>query len=354
MTRPTRRRFLAGVGAAGLAGLAGCAGFSTTTYSAEPPLVEDRPNAVYIPSHVEGMEMVGMGMAGDARVAVTYSYPHRFWTVEQDGTEFVTQQVDVRDDDAAHLMATVWDPETGVVLPNTGLSMEIRNDDGLVSQEVVYPMLSQQMGFHYGANFPLDGNDVYDVTVSVGAPNVKRFGSLGNRFTEAATATVSFDYREGARNEIDYTVFEAGRRGQRDAVAPMSMDMMPVGQVPDSVSGTALGEATVGDLVLRGYVVTNERFADDSYLVVTAATPYNDLVVPGMALSARVPGDGRAAFAGRLDPALDPDLGFHYGAPVSGGAVQDTELTVEIPPQVARHEGYETAFLETGTVTFSA
>jgi uncharacterized protein involved in high-affinity Fe2+ transport len=350
-----RRRFLAAVGATGLAGLAGCAGFSTTAYSAEPSLVENRPDAVYIPSHVEGMEMVGMGMAGDARVAVSYSYPHRFWTVEQEGTEFVTQQVDVANDDTVHLMATVWDPETGVVLPNTGLSMEIRNDDGLVSQEVVYPMLSQQMGFHYGANFPLDGNDVYDVTVSVGAPNVQRFGSLAGRFTDAATATVSFDYREAARNDIDYTVFEESRRGQRDAIPPMSMEMMPVGRVPDSVDGTALGEASLGDLVLRGSVVEADRFGDDPYLVVTAATPYNDLVVPGAALSARVPGEnGRAAFAGGLSPALDPTLGFHYGAPLADGALDEAELTVDTPPQVARHEGYETAFLETGTVTLSS
>jgi uncharacterized protein involved in high-affinity Fe2+ transport len=355
MTGLNRRRFLGAIGAGGLAGVAGCAGFSTTTYSAEPPLVENPPNAVYVPSHVEGMEMVGMGMAGDARVAVTYSYPHRFWTVEQEGDAFVSQRVDVADDDAVHLMASVWDPDTGVVLPNTGLSMEIRSDDALVSQEVVYPMLSQQMGFHYGANFPLDGNDVYDVSVSVGAPNVKRFGSFSGRFAEPGTATVSFDYREGARNEIDYTVFEESRRGQRDAVPPMSMEMMPVGRVPDSdsVSGQALGEASVGDLVLRGYIVSADRFGGDPYLVVTAATPYNDLVVPGMALSARVPGDGRASFAGQLDPALDADLGFHYGAPVSGGPVEEVELTIEVPPQVARHEGYETAFLETGTVTLS-
>jgi len=351
-----RRRFLAGVGAAGMAGLAGCAGFSTTAYSAEPPLVEDPPTAVYVPSHIEGMEMVGMADAGDTKVAVSYSYPHRFWTVEQDGTTFETQRVDVGSDDAVHLMATVWEPETGVVVPNTGLSIEISTDEGLVSQEVVYPMLSQQMGFHYGANFPLDGNDVYDVRVSVGATSVERLGSLSDRLDEPATATVSFDYREAARNEIDYTVFEESRQGQRDAVPPMSMEMTPVGRVPDpdSVAGDPLGQATIGDLVLRGYAVEADRFGDDPYLVVTAGTPYNDLVVPGMSLSARVPGDGRAAFAGRLDPALDPELGFHYGATAPGLAGDDeVELDVEIPPQVARHEGYETAFLETGTVVLT-
>jgi hypothetical protein len=351
-----RRAFLAAAGVGVTGALAGCAGFSTTAYSAEPPLVENPPAAVYVPSHVEGMEMVGMADAGDAKVAVSYSYPHRFWTVEQDGTEFETQRVDVGSDDTVHLMATVWEPETGVVVPNTGLSIEISTDEGLVSEEVVYPMLSQQMGFHYGANFPLDGNDVYDVRVSVGATSVDRLGSLSDRLGEPATATVSFDYREAARNEIDYTVFEESRRGQRDAVPPMSMEMMPVGRVPnpDSVAGEPLGRATIGDLVLRGYAVEADRFGDDPYLVVTAGTPYNDLVVPGMALSARVPGDGRAAFAGRLDPALDPELGFHYGAtaPLLAGD-DEVELTVEIPPQVARHEGYETAFLETGTVVLT-
>jgi hypothetical protein len=348
-----RRQFLAAAGTSTAALLAGCAGFSTTTYSARSPLVENRPDAVYVPSHVEGMEMVGMAEAGDAMVAVSYSYPHRFWTVEQDGTDFTTQQVEIGSDDAVHLMATVWEPETGVVVPNTGLSIEISADDELVSEEVVYPMLSQQMGFHYGANFPLDGNDVYDVTVSVGATSVKRFGSLAGRLTDPATATVSFDYREGARNEIDYTEFGEERRGQRDAIPPMSMEMMPVGRVPESISGESLGTATIGDLVLRGYAVEADRFGDDPYLVVTAATPYNDLVVPGMALAARVPGDGTPAFAGRLDPGLDPELGFHYGAPVSGRPSGAVELTVEVPPQVARHEGYETAFLETGTVRLS-
>jgi hypothetical protein len=350
---PNRRRFLAAAGATGLAGLAGCAGFSTTTYDAAPPLVANRPDAVYVPSHVEGMNMVDTAEAGDARVAVTYSYPHRFWTVEQDGTEFTTRQVEIGRDDTVHLMATVWEPETGVVVPNTGLSVEISREGELVSEEVVYPMLSQQMGFHYGANFPLDGNDVYDVRVGVGATSVNRFGSLAGRLDDPATATVSFDYREGERNEISYTEFGEGRRGQRDAVAPMSMEMVPVGRVVDgdAVPGDPLGRATVGDLVLRGYAVEADRLGDDPFLVVTAATPYNELVVPGMALSADVPREDVPDFSGRLEPGLDPELGFHYGAPVPGLSSQAVELTVEIPPQVARHEGYETAFLETGTVT---
>lgn len=45
-----------------------------------------------------------------------------------------------------------------------------------------------------------------------------------------------------------------------------------------------------------------------------------------------------------LTPATDPGLGYHYGAvvPDVGSALT---LTVTAPPQVTRHEGYETAFL---------
>jgi hypothetical protein len=45
-------------------------------------------------------------------------------------------------------MATIWDKQSGVVVPiDAGLSAEITQNGELVSQEVIYPMLSQQMGF---------------------------------------------------------------------------------------------------------------------------------------------------------------------------------------------------------------
>jgi hypothetical protein len=62
-----------------------------------------------------------------------------------------------------------------------------------------------------------------------------------------------------------------------------------------------------------------------------------------MALSASVDGSDPVG----LSPALDPELDFHYGAIVEGlSADSSVEVTVDVPPQVARHEGYETAFLE--------
>lgn len=73
-------------------------------------------------------------------------------------------------------------------------------------------------------------------------------------------------------------------------------------------------------------VVDAERFGGDPYLAGSARTPYNRLVIPGMALGASA--DGGASFSGSLAAGLDPELGFHYGAPVPGLTGEETvEMT---------------------------
>jgi len=49
-----------------------------------------------------------------------------------------------------------------------------------------------------------------------------------------------------------------------------------------------------------------------------------------------------------LTRTLDPELGYHYGAalPESLASGDELTLTVDTPPQLARHEGYERAFLQ--------
>jgi hypothetical protein len=338
-----RRDLLAGTGTAAIAALAGCGGASGL-------FARPTPDGVYIPDHVEGMEMVGTAELGDLRVGVTYSYPHRFWTVERDGDAYVTNRTDIQDDDAVHLMAIPWDAETGLVLPNTGLSIAISRGGDLVTQEVIYPMLSQRMGFHYGANFPLDGDGSYDVTVSVGGLSIPRYGTLDGRLGEAAEATVPLEFSSDALSEIPYRQID-DRRFQPGAVEPMSMDALPTGFAPDSLPGSALGQGTSGDAVFVGSVVTDDRFGSDPYLAVSARTPYNGLVIPGMGLSASADGGDPV----RLDAAIDPDLGFHYGRTIAGLTPSSTvEVTVDVPPQVARHVGYETAFLEMPSFEFDS
>ena len=348
----TRRRAFLGAAATGALGsLAGCTTVNRllrTTNSRAPPLVENRPNAVYFPTHVEGMRLVGTARAGDLKVGLIYTYPHRFWTVEKEDGSYVAKKTAIERDDAVHLMAMAWDPETGAVIPDTGLSLEITKGGELVSQEVIYPMLAQKMGFHYGANFPLDGEGTYTVTVSVGGVSLARFGAFEGKFGDAATAEVSMAYSEKKLREISYQRFEE-RQGSRGAVEPMQMKALPVGRAPETLPGTSLGSGKVSDVVMRASAVSADRFGDAPYLAVSPRTPYNRLVVPEMALSASAGGEKRS-----LKPGLDPEIGFHYGASVPDLPENpDVSVAVEVPPQVARHEGYEMAFLDTGRVTLS-
>ncbi|WP_396612932.1 iron transporter [Haloferax sp. S1W] len=349
-----RRQFLAATGTAATFGCSGCLAELGRIYTSdEPPVLSNRPAEPYIPTHVEGMNPVGTADVGDFRVGVFYSYPHRFWVMDEEEGDFGTSLTRPARSADIHLMASVWDPDTGVVVPDTGLSVELTRDGSLVSEEVIYPMLSQRMGFHYGGNFGLDGDDTYEVRVNVGAASLNCFGALEGKFQSAAAGRLDFEFESTDRNDIPYERLDE-KKGDRGAAKPMQMESVPLGHAPERLPGEPLGSGTASNLRLVGTAISDPRFGDDTYLAVSAQTPYNRLVVPRTGLSATVSGGGHVRFDGRLEPGLDPELGFHYGAPVpelSSG--DDIELVVEVPPQVVRHEGYETAFLEFGTTTLS-
>jgi hypothetical protein len=351
-----RRRDLLRAGAAGLTAAAGClGGFETESAWRDPPLAENRPDAVYVPAVSEGMKMYGTASAGPYGVALSYSYPHRFWTMT--GTER-TKTV-VESDDSLHLMASLWDRETGRVLPvDAGVAIEITRDGSLVSQEVAYPMLSQRMGFHYGSNYVLDGEGDYEATVQVGGVSLRRTGSFAGRFEAVETVTVPFTFDTDDLYDVPFSRL-GDRTGTRGALEPMDMGF-PLGRAPSTADlpGTVLGVLESGDARLRvGVVRDADRFGADggAYLYVSARTPYNGFVVPMMGLSARVGRDGREAFAGELVRTLDPSLGYHYGAACDGVEPGDeVSVAVDVPPQVARHDGYETAFVSMPTARLTA
>jgi len=341
-----RRRFLQAGVAAGVAATAGCLGVFETRAAGIPPVPENRPDAVYIPSHEEGMAMTGMGMAGDYKFGLMYSFAHRFWnvngnSVEKTGTESAGQ-------DAVHLMATVWDPESGLALPDTGMSLDISRDGETVSQEVIYPMLSQVMGFHYGANFELDGDGTYDVTVSVGGMSgTRRTGAFAERFADPADTTIEFDYSRQRKDGLAFQVREDA--GEPGALEPSRMmDAESMAPAPADLPGRVVGQGTSNDAVLVATVLDSPPEGvdgDGQYLAVSARTPYNRLVIPAMGLTGTVTRDGESTFEGDLARTLDPDLGYHYGAAVDGVESGDeVTLSVTTQPQTARHEGYETAF----------
>lgn len=349
-----RRRYIAAcLGTTAAAGLAGCAalGIETREIRSTPPVLEQRPDAVYFPTHVDGMKMVGKGEAetGSYAVALTYTHPHRFWRVDATTASVADATVEEAAGHDVHLMALVWDPETKRTLPNAGVTVDIERDGEPLDEQVIYPMLSARMGFHYGANFSLDGDGTYDVTVSVGGTSIRQTGAYRGRFGDPASVTLPFEYSAAARDEI--SVEETpDRAGDRDAPSVMGMDMpLGVARTVESLPGEHRGTAESGDAQLEVLTLESPPAGIDgegAYLAISARTPYNRLVLPAMALEARLERDGEVVYEGPLRRTFDDGLGYHYGAVVESVAEGDS-LAVEVRthPQVARHEGFETAFL---------
>jgi hypothetical protein len=332
-------------------GLAGCTGLIDSTDAGDSPdratVAEERSRAVYVPTHRDEMAMRGMSAAGDYHVGLMFTYPHRFWIVT--GTD--TERVDVREEDEVHLMATVFDEETGTVLPiGAGVSIEITQDGELVAEKAPWPMISQAMGFHYGDNFALDGDGTYDVTVSLSDAGLERFGDFAGQFESGASTTMELSYTTAERNELGIRQFE-DRGGEPGAVSLMDMGMMPLSRTPapEDLPGRVVAEATAGDAEFVVSAVGEAPFAadDGSYLLVSPRTPYNDVPLPMMSVSGRLQRGGEAVLDGQLSAGIEPSAGFHYGAAVDAiEAGDELTLTVDSPPQMSRHEGYETAFLD--------
>ncbi|MFC7140102.1 iron transporter [Halosimplex aquaticum] len=328
----------------------------TTSPTASPTATPDGPSGVYVQSFRETMVMPGTKTAGDYRFALLIAVPHRFWTV----TLAERSVTPIRDGDDVHLMATVWDPATGTVLPDSNLSVEIARDGELVSQEVIYPMLSQRMGFHYGANFGLEGDGTYTARLSVGGVSARTTGAFADRFGDGETAEIKFEWSKQVREQLKTEQLDAA--GKRGALAPMEMGELPqpLAAEPADLPGTVHGTGRSDDAKLVATHLSADaasRFTDgDPYLAISARTPFNRLVLPAMGLSATVARGGETVFEGQLRRTLDPDLGYHYGAAVPEAPQSDDEITVSVdtPPQLARHEGYERAFLQMEPATITA
>ncbi|NIB99067.1 hypothetical protein [Halobacterium sp. R2-5] len=354
MRESSRRAFLAATGAAGLGATAGCLSFlETERASREPPLPDDRPNAAYVPSHVEGMEMAGMETRGRYACALTYTFPHRFWLVRDADTD----RVNVRGEDDVHLMASVWDAETGTALPTASPEVEYTDPDGERSTVTPWQMLSQRMGVHHGDNVSLGPEGNYDVTVRV-VPSSTRRSSGESVATDPVEFGFSFTFDRSALDELSFEDIPADREGSEGAVEPMEMESVGLSQAPpeDSFPISVLGRGETGGAEL--VVGTTSEFGDlaagdgETYVAASLRTPHNDFVLPDASLSATVDAGGERVFDNDLEPTLDADIGYHYGAVVSTGeGVENATVSVDTPPQVSRHEGYETAFFEFSDVS---
>jgi len=345
-----RRDLLRGVGSTSVLGLAGCSGLlETKTKSARaPPLVENRPNAVYYPTHYEGMKMPGMKERGGYKCALTYSYAHRFWLMKPNGIT----KVGIQSEDSIHLMPVVWDTQTGIIPPDVNPQLSITQNGESVDQFAPWPMLSQPMGFHFGDNAQLQGDGTYTVEVSIGGPSTRRTGSLAQNQGNASF-TFEFQFSESTLNEISFTDIPDDKQGTKGAVGLMDMEKLPSSQVPkpNALPGEVRGSGTTGDAKFVVTVLDDaSQFGggtDQKYLAVSPRTPHNRTMLPMMSLSGTLRRNGTSVFDGILQATIDPELRYHYGTAVADVQSGDElTITVDSPPQTARHEGYETAFVD--------
>lgn len=385
MTRRHTRRELLGAGALTTVGaLAGCTGngddggdgaesTATPAPGEEPtapdiPMVENPPDAVYIPTHRESMRHLPTVEAGEYALSPMVTYPHRFWLVT--GTE--REEVVPADGRGVHLMITLWDSETGQVLPvDAGAGMRVLKDGDVIDQRAPWPMISQTMGFHFGDNVALPEDGTYTVEVELTPINTRKTGDFEGRFEESVTASFEFEYDEAFRQEtiggIEYLDEEFW--GQRGALEPPNHahddghgesdhddadhddghnddhdHRMPFSSLSpaEEYPGRDLGEHESGDARFVVRHLEETRFTDDDsgYLLVSPRTPYNRVPLADMALSV----DG--AVSGDLEQILDSEVGLHYGIATDLSAGDTFDLVVDSPPQVSRHAGYETAFLD--------
>lgn len=359
-THVNRRRYLTALGAAGSLGLAGCAGLTggggngksdgtttKTSYGNVPPVIKDRPTEPYVPTHVEGMEMAGRQTSGDYACALTYSYPHRFWLVT--GTR--TRKVVITREDTVHLMPVIWDTSAKLVPPDVSPQMTVEKDGEVVADFAPWPMLSQPMGFHFGDNVSLDGDGTYTVTIEVGSPSGRRIGGL--QPNDPLSFEFEWDFRQVSVDAISYRDIPSQREGMPGAIPPMDMPFVAMTQAPEpgAIPGTTatLGVTNGGEF--QATIIDDASdyggSSDETYLAVSPRTKYNRFILPMMSLSATLTHQGESVHDGPLSNALHPELGYHYGATITT-AEPGTELdvTVDAPPQIGRHEGYETAFVE--------
>jgi len=378
-----RRGFLYGTAVVGSIGVAGCLdrlGFDEQSAWSNPPLVENRPDAVYLPAGSEEMNTYGQATDGEYAVELSYTFPHRFWLVAGD-----TEQVDVDVDDSMHLMITAWDVETDTVLPvNVGLEL-LHDGDSVDGRLSPWPMLSQRMGFHYGDNIRLPEEGKYTARIRVGPLETERSGTFENRFESATTFEIDFEFERSDIHDLEYEEVDDDRRGSRDALSlmdhsehgahgtghgeehdhgginspdsfngpgyPPTSSGLPVEELP----GELLGTERSADAEISAPVSEKDRVTDDgSYLVVCKRTPYNDVILPLARLSVTVERAGSVVLEPEsLTETLDHEFGHHYGLEVDNLESGD-EITVSVdaPPQVSRHDGYETAFFEFEDVTY--
>ncbi|MXR52175.1 hypothetical protein GRX03_11255 [Halovenus sp. WSH3] len=328
-------------------------------------VIADPPDRVYLPSHRDGTLTLSPQRAGDYGVMPHWTYPHTFWLTR--GEQAVREDPDAL---SLHFMFSVWDRQTRRSLPvNVAGPMRVFKDGETVGRPgAPRPMISQSMGFHLGDNreFATPGYEgalpeegVYEVELQLRPIGARKTGEFAGRFEEPRTVRFEFEFSEELFSELDRRsiTFDEQRWGEPDAAELMTRQtgietpaQPPATTLPpaDEYPGELLGRSGEGGLpsshdaqFVLSYLDQSRLSADDGgYLLVSPRTPYNRIPLPEMSLSVE------GAIEGELIETVDDTVGHHYGLSAALEPGESFDLVIDSPPQVARHRGYQTAFLD--------
>jgi len=372
----------------------------------DPPVVDDPPAAVYKPTHRESMGLLDTVQVGDYLLLPHFTFPHRFWLMRGDDDE---PTVADPEDPGLHFMFAFWDAETGNMLPvDITESMTVRQDGNIVDRRDMWPMIAQSMGFHFGDNISLPEEGTYEIEVQLNPIRARKTGAFEGRFEEPVSTEFTFEFdREAQQLATEGVEFlpeeEWGERGALELMDHSGHDHgdhdnghndhgddshdhgehddehghddhnghddhedhdgdhdhgeMGHGEMvlppADEYPGVDLGVHSSGDADFVVRYIEDSRLAEDgdNYLFISPRTPYNRIPLPDMSLS--IEGEIMEAMEDEKRPqqTLDDELGHHYGMTISLEPGDSFEIVVETPPQVSRHQGYETAFLDMPTMT---
>ncbi len=144
------------------------------------------------PRTTQRMQSVGSTTWEGMRISVARAEPSRFMIFQgQDNRRVVEPQPE----DSVHLMAVLADEQTGERIPYSTVWFTIKDQDGdVVFDDRTWPMLSQNMGTHYGVNVGFPEPGTYDVEVQIGAPISARHPEYMDRWLDQFTFETEIEW----------------------------------------------------------------------------------------------------------------------------------------------------------------
>lgn len=190
-SRPSRGLFIVAVVTVGVASLAarGGGGSATTVTATQVPVGDQMSGmtAAGMGGMSMQMHLLGSQTWQGMKIELASMAPQPFTLFE--GTQ--AKEVKPTAADNIHLMAVLSDAQTHERIPYANCWVTIKDKtDKIVFDERLWPMISRDMGTHYGINAALPGPGDYTAILRVGAPQAARHPAYAKIWLTPHTVTM--------------------------------------------------------------------------------------------------------------------------------------------------------------------